>query len=168
MRVFLALTINTVLFALFFLYLNHRYLAILIGISLIAWFFYYLWRRQQIVLQRVEERIKEQKIILPVEHIMFRAVESSGYSQASGMGYIALTENILYFEMVLLDLVINVPVSCLKGAELVYRLKGVSPGRKMLRIKFRNEKGQEDSIAINVKDLEHWQNTVNAVCKRGA
>ena len=92
MRLTLALAINAVLLALTFLLMSHMYIAIFIGISLLVWFFYFLWRRQQLVLERVERKIKGQKVIMPTEHIMFRAIESSGYSQTSGMGYIALTE----------------------------------------------------------------------------
>ena len=164
MRIILVLAINVLLLALTFLYMSHMYIAILIGISLIVWFFYFLWRRQQLVLERVEGKIKGQKVIMPTEHIMFRALESSGYSQTSGMGYIALTENFLYFELVLLDLVITVPTPRLQGAEFVHRLKGVSPGRKMLRIMFTNENGEDDSIAINVKDMQHWKNAISDIC----
>ena len=107
---------------------------------------------------------KGQKVIMPTEHIMFRAVESSGYSQTSGMGYLALTENYLYFELILLDLVITVPTIKLQGAEFVCRLKGVSPIRKMLRIMFTNENGEDDSIAVNVKEMEHWKNAISDIC----
>ncbi len=105
---------------------------------------------------------------MPVEHIMFRAVESSGYSQTSGMGYIALTERYLYFELVLLDLVITVPTGKLCGAEFVRRLKGVSPVRKMLRIMFVNENGEDDSIAINVKDMEQWKRVISQISEKSS
>lgn len=99
---------------------------------------------------------------------MFRAVESSGYSQTSGMGYIALTEEYLVFELVLLDLVITVPTNKLCGAEFVRRLKGVSPIRKMLRIMFVNESGEDDSIAINVKNMEQWKSVISKISERSA
>ncbi|NRB41949.1 MAG: hypothetical protein HRU20_26320 [Pseudomonadales bacterium] len=149
-----------------FLFISHTATAILIGLSLLAWFFYFLWSRQQLVLERVEEKIDGQNVILPTEHIMFRAVESSGYSQTSGMGYMALTEEALYFELVLLDLVITVPVGKLQGAEFVRRLKGVSPVKKMLRILFINDKGEKDSIAVNVKDMQLWKNTITSLCAK--
>jgi len=117
-------------------------------------------------MERVTQKISGQKIIMPTEHIMFRAVESSGYSQSSGMGYIALTEKFLYFELILLDLVITVPTPMLKGAEFVKRLKGVSPGRKMLRIIYTNKQGEDDSIAINVKDMERWRKVISDVRER--
>ena len=160
MKLILALGINVLFLALSFLFMTHMYIAILIGGSLLAWFFYFLWRRQNLVMERVEDKIKGQKVIMPTEHIMFRALESSGYSQTSGMGYIALTEHFLYFELVLMDLVITVPTTQIRGAEFVRRLKGVSPVREMLRIMFINEEGEEDSIAINVKEMEHWKHTI--------
>jgi hypothetical protein len=165
-RITLALTINALLLALTFLFVSHMYIAILVGISLLVWFFYFLWRRQQLVQERIERKIKGQKVLMPIEHIMFRAVESSGYSQVSGMGYIVLTENYLYFELVLLELVITVPIVRLQGAQFVRRLKGVSPVRKMLRIMYTNENGEDDSIAVNVKDMEHWKKAISDICKK--
>lgn len=161
MKLILALTINLTLLALFFLYLHFEILAIALGTSLLLWFFYFLWRRQKLVEQRMLEKMEGHEIILPLEHILFRAVESSGYSQSTGMGYIALTKSFLFFEFILLDLVITVPIANLRGAEFVRRLKGVSPAKKMLRIKFINDKGENDSIAINVKDMELWKNTID-------
>ncbi|WDE01684.1 hypothetical protein [Thalassomonas actiniarum] len=166
MRITLALAINVLILVLTFLFMSHMYIAILIAISLLVWFFYFLWRRQQLVQERVERKIAGQKVIMPTEHIMLRALESSGYSQASGMGYIALTEDFLYFELILLDLVIAVPTARLQGVEFVRRLKGVSPVRKMLRIMFINENGEDDSIAVNVKEMEHWKNAISDICKK--
>ena len=163
MRAVLAITINLVLIALLFLYQSHAYAAILLGVSLLTWFFYFLWRRQNLVEQRVTDKIRGQNILMPIEHVMFRARESSGYSQTSGMGFIVLTDTFLYFELVLLDMIITIPLSNLVGAEFVYRLKGVSPGRKMLRIIFNNENGELDSIAINVKDMEGWRKAITNI-----
>jgi len=81
MRAVLAITINLVLIALLFLYQSHAYAAILLGVSLLTWFFYFLWRRQNLVEQRVTDKIRGQNILMPIEHVMFRARESSGYSQ---------------------------------------------------------------------------------------
>ena len=122
MRVVLALSINALFMVLMFLYMSHMYIAILISVSLVAWFFYFLWRRQNLVQERTKEKIKGQTVLIPTEHIRFRALESSGYSQTDGMGYIALTESFLYFELALLDLAIFVPTDRLKGAEFVTRL----------------------------------------------
>ena len=87
MKIILALSINIVLLALTFLFLNYASIAIVISVSLLVWFFYYLWKRQNQVMERVAQKIRVQKIIMPTEHIMFRVVESSEYSQSSGMGY---------------------------------------------------------------------------------
>jgi len=164
-KILLALSINVLLLALTFLYLTHTFFAVLIGITLIVWFFYFLWHRQNQVEKRVEEKIRGQNIIMPIEHIMFRAVESSGYSQTSGMGYIALTDDYLYFELVLLDLEITIPTKNITGAEFVRRLKGVSPVRKMLRIMYTNRQGDDDSMAINVKDMEQWKDVISNVSR---
>ncbi len=151
--------------ALTFLLMSHLYVGVLLGISLLVWFFYFLWCRQNLVMGRNEEKTKGQKVIMPTERVLFRALESSGYSQTTGMGYLALTETFLYFDLILLDLEITVPIADLKGAEFVRRLKGVSPMKKMLRIKYTNEKGEDDSIAINVKEMEHWRKTISRMSR---
>ena len=160
--------LDVILLAVTFLYMSHMYIAIVIGVSLIVWFFWFLWRRQKLVMDRVEGKLKGEKVIMPTEHIRFRALESSGYSQTDGMGYIALTEEFLYFELILLDLVITVPTNRLCGVEFVRRLKGVSPVRKMLRIMFINENGKNDSIAINVNDMEQWKSEISKICEKTA
>ncbi|MCJ8331363.1 MAG: hypothetical protein HRT89_06155 [Lentisphaeria bacterium] len=146
--------------------MNYVYVAILIGVSVIAGFFYFMSRRQKIVRKLIEEKIQGQTVIMPTEHVIFRAVESSEYSQTRGMGFIALTEEFLYFELVLLKLEITVPTNKLKGAERVGQLKGVSPGRNMLLIKFTNEKGKDDSMAINVIDKDQWIKAITKVSKK--
>lgn len=165
MRLLLALSINIALVGLFFLYFSHALVATLLTVSLFVWFFYFLWRRQNAVLERIQKKSGGERIILPIEHIRFRAVESAGYSQADGMGYIVLTEEHLHFELILMDLVISVPTFRLRGAEFVRRLKGVSPARQMLRILYLDEKGNKDSIAINVEDMELWKNTILDIVK---
>ena len=146
--------------------MNYVYVAILIGVSVIAGFFYFMSRRKKIVRKLIEEKIQGQTVIMPTEHVIFRAVESSEYSQTRGMGFIALTEEFLYFELVLLKLEITVPTNKLKGAERVGQLKGVSPGRNMLLIKFTNEKGKDDSMAINVIDKDQWIKAITKVSKK--
>jgi len=79
---------------------------------------------------------------MPIERVLIRARESSGYSQTSGMGYMLLADRELYFELALLDLVVAVSRVMLSNAEYVYRLKGVSPGRKMLKISFTDTSTQ--------------------------
>lgn len=163
-KLILAIAANLLLLGLIFLYQSHMYAAIFLGVSLLVWFFYFLWRRQNLVKKRVADKIKGQEIVMPIEHVMFRARELSGYSQTRGMGFIVLTQAFLYFEFVLLDMIIEIPASKLTGAEFVYRLKGVSPVRKMLRILFNNEQGEPDSIALHVKDMERWKSAVINIC----
>lgn len=168
MRVFLAVSINLIALFLLFLYQSSSLAAIFIGISLFGWFFYFLWKRQNLVEQRVKARVKEQQVIMPIEHVMFRAQESSGYSQTSGMGYMVLTDTELYFELVLLDLVVSVPLLKLTNAEYVYRLKGVSPGRKMLKISFVDDSGIPDSIAVNTKNMQQWKDAILSAINEAA
>lgn len=93
MKTFLAISINILLLGLTFLFMDYVYVAVLIGVSLIIRFFYFLSKRQNLVKNRIDQKIREEKLLLPIEHIMFRAVESSGFSLVSGMGYIALIES---------------------------------------------------------------------------
>ncbi len=153
----LALAINLIFIALFFLYLTSaKVIAVFMGVSLIAWFFYFLWKRQNLVEQRIKEKIVDQTIVQPLERVFFRAQESYGYPQTSGMGYMVLTEQALYFELVLLDRSLVIPRSKITDVDTVYRLLGVSPGRLMLKISFTDESGQPDAIAVTMPDMDTW------------
>ncbi len=153
----LALAINIIFIALFFLYLiSAKIIAISIGVSLIAWFFFFLWKRQNLVEQRIKGKVFGQAIVQPLERVMFRAQESYGYSQTSGTAYMVLTEQALYFELVLLDRSLMIPRSKITDVDKVYRLLGVSPGRLMLKISFTDEKGQADAIAVTMPDMDVW------------
>ncbi len=74
MRLVLALSINVGLLSLFFITQAHMALGITLGISVLVWFFYFLWRRQNLVEQRVKDKISGQTVVMPIEHIMFRAL----------------------------------------------------------------------------------------------
>ncbi len=72
MMTILALAINLIFIALFFLYLTSaKVIAVFIGVSLIAWFFYFLWKRQNFVEQRIKEKIADQTIVKPLERVFF-------------------------------------------------------------------------------------------------
>ncbi len=165
MKALLAISINLTAIALLFLFQIAMAASILIGLSLLGWFFYYLWQRQNLVQQRLNITIDGHKIIQPMEHVMFRAQASAGYSQTSGMGYLVLTDQGLYFELALLDLVICVPNNNLTSAEYVYRLKGVSPGQKMLQISYLDANGEPDAIAVTMENMDLWLEAIISVIK---
>jgi hypothetical protein len=93
----------------------------------------------------------------------FRAQESHGYSQAEGKGYLVLTDDELYFDMVLLSKVLSIPVASIIKVGQTNRLLGVNPGRPMLKVEFEDSNGNNDSIALNVKELEMWKKEITAV-----
>jgi len=160
MHTLLAITINLVALLLFFIYLNFKAVGILLIVSVVVWFFVFLWRKQQEVEQNFQRRFAGKKILKLEKHAHFRAHESSGYSQVSGQGYFVLTDKILYFEMVLMKKVIEIPLSAITNVEFTYRLLGVSPARKMLRVQYVDAKGRRDSIALTLKDREGWQRAI--------
>jgi hypothetical protein len=99
---------------------------------------------------------------------VFRAQESHGYSQSEGKGYLVLTDDELYFEMVLLNKVLSIPASSIIKVGQTNRLLGVNPGRPMLKVEFKDRNRKNDSIALSVKELEKWKRAITAIMSEHA
>lgn len=105
---------------------------------------------------RFQRRFAGKNILHVEKHAMLRAIQSRGYSQARGQGYLVLTDYELYFDMTLLDIEIEIPLTAILSVEKVWRLLGVSPGRPMLKVVFTDRHGNTDAIALSVKGLPDW------------
>ena len=97
------------------------------------------------------------------KNALYVARESDGYSHFRGMGYLVLTDEVLYFERQLDKKTIEIPVKSILKVERTRRLGAQSPGKLMLKIRFETQSGKEDAIAWKVKDLEQWIEIINKV-----
>lgn len=132
----------------------------ILGVSAIIWFFVYLKKKQDELEIDFQKRFSGKNIRYLDKQAVFRAQQSRGYSQAQGKGYLVLTDDELYFEMTLLSVILSIPVASITRVEKTNRLLGVNPRRPMLKIEFDDGSGNNDAIALNVKELAAWMNAI--------
>jgi len=160
---YIAISINILAILWFFIFMNHTYIGIIIGVSAITWFFVFLKKKQDKLEVNFKKRFLGKTIRYLDKRAVFRAQESHGYSQTEGMGYLVLTDDELYFEMALLNKVLSISAASIIKVEQTDRLLGVSPGKPMLKVEFKDGSGNNDSIALSVKELERWKREITAV-----
>ncbi len=138
------------------------YLLIGFGSIIIIWFFVYLKRKQDQTEENFQKRFSGKNIRLLDKYAMFIAQESDGYSHFRGMGYLVLTDDELYFERQLGNKVIPLPITSIVQVGDTKRLGGQNPGKTMLKISFKDNNGENDSIALCVKELAQWKKEIAA------
>ena len=157
---YLAIAINGIAIIWFLVFLEYTYVGIVLGVAAIIWFFVFLKKKQDELEANFQKRFAGKNIKHLDKHVVFRAQQSRGYSQAEGKGYLVLTDDELYFEMVLLSVILSIPVASIIKVEKTNRLLGVNPGRPMLKIEFDDGSRNNDAIALNVKELTAWMNAI--------
>ena len=159
----LALAINSAAIIWAFIFLKYTYIGIISGVSAVVWFFVFLKKRQDALEVNFKKRFSGKNIRHLDKNAVFKAQESDGYSQTQGMGYLVLTDDELYFEMGLLNKVISISAAFITRVGETKRLLGVGTIRPMLKVEFKDSKGNNDSIAIYVKELELWKKAITGV-----
>ncbi|MFQ5632899.1 MAG: hypothetical protein ACE5I1_29370 [bacterium] len=125
-------------------------------------------KKQNYLEENIKRRFAGKKIRFLDKCAVFRAQESSGYSQSQGMGYLVLTDNELYFERTFLRKVLQIPTTTITKVRETKRLGGQNPGKPMLKINFIDYEGNKDSIALTVKELTKWQKEISSVMRTNA
>jgi hypothetical protein len=139
---------------------------IIVGIGSI--FFFFLKRKQDEVDVSFQKRFAGKKIQFMDRHALYVAKQSDGYSHFRGIGYLVLSEEALYFERQLDRKIIIIPIGSIVKAERTKRLGGQSLGKKMLKLVFETQDGEQDAIAWKVKELEQWIKEISIMVRNSA
>jgi hypothetical protein len=145
-----------------------KWIVMFLAVVVIVIFFRYLRKKQNELEENFQRRFTGKKIRFMDKCAVFRAQESHGYSQSQGMGYLVLTDDELYFERTFLRKVLPIPTTSITKVGETKRLGGQNPGKPMLKIEFKDNEGNKDSIALTVKELSKWQNEISAVVRKNA
>lgn len=105
----------------------------------------------------VRAMLGEGAIALIDESALSLGLESLGKLQARGNGCLALTGELVLFRQWLPRRDFRIPRDAIVAIEEPRAHLGKTYGRKLLRIRFTNEAGAPDSIALLVSDLPAWQ-----------
>ena len=151
----IALIAGSLLWALTFA--TYLYAGIVIGVVAVVWFFVVLKRKQDALEDNFRRLFSVDDVRRLDKYAMFKAQRSNGYSQSQGTGYLVLTDEVLYFEMSLLDKVVSIPVTSITRVGETRRLLGVGTIRPMLEVEFEDANGEMDAIALSVKELAAWK-----------
>lgn len=87
----------------------------------------------------------------------FFGQESLGVTQLRGNGVLVLTNEELYFEMWLPKREFHIPISSIVDIETPKSHLGKTKFRPLLKVVFKNEKGEIDSVAWLLRNVPHWK-----------
>lgn len=125
--------------------------------------------------KRVEKRAKEIsekfklkniKIIGASSFVNFFGKESLGLRQIRGMGNLFLIggpENVLFFEMWKPKREVFIPIREITGYEITKWHLKKTKGRPLLKVLFTNEKGEADSVAWLLSNLDEWKGFMDKI-----
>lgn len=83
-------------------------------------------------------------------------VESAGKTQLRGNGNLALTEEELLFAQWIPNRVTRIPRASILEVRTAKSHLGKRLGRPLLKVVWTNERAEQDSIALWVRDLDGW------------
>jgi len=129
-----------------------------LAVPAIILFFIKLKQRQDEVKALIEKKFRHKKIILRDPIAFFIAQQSRGYSQRQGNGNLILTEDELFLVLTVPYVLISIPVQNIGEMQRVSRMNGQQPlGRKMLKIHYMDNQGNEDALGIRLKQVDQWE-----------
>ncbi|NPV60025.1 MAG: hypothetical protein HPY75_10215 [Actinobacteria bacterium] len=117
---------------------------------------------------RVEavERMKEMtegETVYHVEDCNFFGRASKGYWQWRGNGLLALTDRGLRFRQLVPRTEISIPIGAISSVSDPSSFLGKSRMKKLLRVDFQGEGGEEDACAWLLPSLEWWKEALEAL-----
>jgi hypothetical protein len=100
----------------------------------------------------VRQRFPHAKLVVPGAN--FFGLESLGAGQVRGNGTLVLTGTELYFEKLVPRQDFHIPLSSISAIETPTSHLGKTVGRRLLKIRYRDDAGTTDAIAWYVPDLD--------------
>jgi len=111
----------------------------------------------------VKARFRGRRVFGIASNANFFGEESRGTGQVRGNGVLALAEGELYFKMWAPARELSIPFNALLGAEIVRSHLKKSKGRPLLRVRYLDPQGNEDSAAWLVGRPERWKDALDRI-----
>ena len=102
------------------------------------------------------DKFKDKNIILSLNNANFFGQQSHKSTQVRGNGVLILTAEDLYFEMWRPKKILQIPISSVLNIEITKSFLHKSVFRKLLKVVFTNQEGEEDAAAWWVTSLDKW------------
>ena len=107
-------------------------------------------------INEIMDKFKGKDIIISLKSANFFGQQSRKSLQTRGNGVLVLTHKDLYFEMWHPKKVLQIPTSAILKVEITKSFLHKSVFRKLLKVVFQNESGEEDAAAWWVTSLDKW------------
>jgi hypothetical protein len=104
----------------------------------------------------ITQKLGRQQIVLLDQQANFFGLESAGVWQTRGNGCLALTREVVLFRQWVPERELSIPRASIIKTEAVRSHLGKTQFTSLLKIRFLNERGEEDSAAWRVGDLPPW------------
>ena len=114
-------------------------------------------------ISEIMDKFKDKNIILSANDANFFGQQSRKSTQVRGNGVLILTAEELYFEMWRPKKILQIPISSVLKIEITKSFLHKSVFRKLLKVVFTNQEGEEDAAAWWVTSLEKWIEELESV-----
>ena len=114
-------------------------------------------------ISEIMDKFKDKNIILSANDANFFGQQSRKSTQVRGNGVLILTAEELYFEMWRPKKILQIPISSVLKIEITKSFMHKSVFRKLLKVVFTNQEGEEDAAAWWVTSLEKWIEELESV-----
>ena len=113
--------------------------------------------------EEVLNRFQDRKIYAYSSGANCFGLESLGQKQFRGNGILVLTEKELFFEMLLPKKEFNIPIRNIVKIETPKSHLHKTKFKPLLKVIFKNDKGELDSVAWLIKDVFQWKENLEKV-----
>jgi len=107
-------------------------------------------------ISEILDKFKDKNIILSLNSANFFGQQSRKSTQVRGNGVLILTTEDLYFEMWRPKKILQIPINSILKIEITKSFLHKSVFRKLLKVVFTNQEGEEDAAAWWVTSLDKW------------
>ena len=112
-------------------------------------------------IKEIHEKLEEKNILIFDDMVNFFGLESLGIWKTRGNGVLMLTEEELLFGMGKPKKELIIPVKSITEITNPKSHMHKSVFRPLLKVMFKNEKGDNDSAAWFIQDLHKWNEILN-------
>ncbi len=117
-------------------------------------------------INKILQNFSSEEIIAIDKFANFFGQESRGLAQMRGNGVLILTNSKLIFELFLPKRRFEILINDILNIEVVKSHLKKTKLRPLLKVIFKNERGEIDSVAWLVKDLQLWKDKIKDLLKK--
>lgn len=122
--------------------------------------------RQMKQANQLLEEFQDENIVAYTSAANYIGVESSGYEQVRGNGFLMLTSHFLLFERLAPKKRIMIPLRKVFRVDLVSSFLGRRNVKPILRIAFTDDQTEQDKLGLLIKDPNKWQQLIQAASEQ--